>query len=50
MLILSHGVYPPMLAQPCISILFVPHIGQWEVDNICWDPQPGGISLNAECL
>ena len=50
MLILSCGVYLPMLAQPCISILFVPHVGWGGADNICWDPQPGGISLNAECL
>ena len=49
-LILSCGVYPPMLAQPHISILFVPHIGQGGADNIHWDPQPGGISLNDECL
>ena len=33
-----------MLAWPCISILFVPHVGQGGVDNICWDPQCGDIS------
>ena len=39
-----------MLAWPCIRVLFVPHIGQGGADNIHWDPQPGGISLNAESL
>ena len=24
----------------------VPHVGQGGADNICWDPQHGGISLN----
>ena len=47
MLILSCGVYLPLLAQPCISVLFVPHIGQGGADSICWDPQPGGVCLNA---
>ena len=47
MLILSHGVYPPVLAGPCIRVLFVPHVGWGGADNICWDPQPGGISSNA---
>ena len=47
LIILSHGVYLPLLAQPCISVLFVPHIGQGGVDSIHWDPQPGGISWNA---
>ena len=49
-LILSCGVYPPLLAWSCISILLVSHVGLGGVDNICWDPQPGGISLNAEWL
>ena len=45
-LFLSHSVYPPMyiLVQPCIKILFVPHVGQGGVDKICWDPQLGSIS------
>ena len=33
-----------ILVQPCIIILFVPHIGWGGADNICWDPQCGGIS------
>ena len=48
MLILSRGVYLPLLARPCISILFVPHVGQGGANNIDMDPQPGGISLNAK--
>ena len=39
-----------MLVQPCINILFVSHVGQGGADNTYWDHQPGGISLNAECL
>ena len=46
-LILSHGVYLPLLAWPWISVLFVPHIGWGGADNISWDHQPGGISLKA---
>ena len=33
-----------MLVQPCIKTLFVPHIGWGGTDNICWDPQCGGVS------
>ena len=33
-----------MLVWPCIKILFVPHIGWGGADNICWDPQLGGVS------
>ena len=33
-----------MLAQPCIKMLSVPHIGWGGVDNTHWDPQHGGIS------
>ena len=29
-----------------INVLLVPHAGWGGVDNICWDPQPGGVSLN----
>ena len=47
MLILSCGVYPPLLTRPCISVLFVSHVGWGGADNICWDPQPSGVSLNA---
>ena len=27
--------------------MYVPHVGRGGVDNIRWDPQHGGISLNA---
>ena len=35
MLISSCGVYSPLLAQPYIRVLFVPHIVHGGVDNIC---------------
>ena len=28
--------------------MYVPHDGWGGVGNICWDPQHGGIRLNAE--
>ena len=39
-----------MLVRLCIKILFVPHIGQGGVENICWDPQLGGVSwMSNDC-
>ena len=51
--ILSCGVYLPFVCMTlvckCYLILVYvcPHVGWGGADNICWDPQYGGISLKA---
>ena len=47
LVILGCGVYSPFVCMTLYQCIVYAHVDRGGADNICWDPQPGGVSLNA---